>query len=386
MKICIYSGTFNPVHNAHIKVIEGILEEFDYDKIIIIPNNIPPHKNNEDIASAHDRMQMLRLTFDNPKIEISDIEISRGGTSYSFDTVKAIKEQYGITEKISFVLGTDALMGLRSWYRFEDFTKEVDFVIVQRQHDYNVMQILLNLNIEGMTCIMAKVPFLDISSSELRASIRKNNELTPLTHPKVIDYIKAKNLYQIYTFNEIINILETEFDSHIEHSVAVAEFGAKLAQEYETDDTKARIAGILHDCVKYLNKEKIIDMVKEHNIEVFDHEMKSPRTLHGPVGAYVAKTRFRVEDEDILNAIRFHTIGRKNMSLLEKIVFLADKIEPVTREEEFRTKITPKLKKGLDYAIAKYYELLLEKLSQEGIEISEYTKEVADYFQKRASV
>ncbi len=257
MKICIYSGTFNPVHNAHIKVIKGILEEFDYDKIIIIPNNIPPHKNGEDIASAFDRIEMLRLAFDDTRVEISDIEITRGGTSYSYDTVKAIKTQYGIEEKVSFVLGTDALMGLRSWYRFEEFTKEVDFVIVQRQNDFNVMQILLNLNIEGMTCIMAQVPFLDISSSDLRAFVRKNDSISALTHEGVVEYIMAKNLYQTYTFDEIIHILETEFNSNIKHSVAVAEFAARLAQQYEEEETKARIAGILHDCVKYLGKEKL---------------------------------------------------------------------------------------------------------------------------------
>jgi nicotinate-nucleotide adenylyltransferase len=381
MKICIYSGTFNPVHQAHIKVIEGILEEFDYDKIIIIPNNIPPHKNAEDIASAQDRLEMLRLAFDNPKIEISDIEISRGGKSYSYDTVRAIKEQYGIEDKISFLIGTDALMGLRSWYNFEEFTKEVDFLVVQRQNDYNVMQILLNLNIEGLTCIFAKVPYIDISSSEIRTLVKQGENVHHLTHQNVNEYIKEQKLYQTYTFDEIIEILKKEFNSHIEHSVAVAEFGANLAWMYETDSTKARIAGILHDCVKYLGKEKIVEMVKEYNVEVFDHEMNAPRTLHGPLGAYIAKTRFRIEDEDILNAIRFHTIGRENMSLLEKIIFISDKIEPVTREEEFRALIDPELKKGLDFAISKYYELLIEKLQSENVKVSDYTLDVAKHFQ-----
>ena len=380
MKICIYSGTFNPVHNAHIELVKGILDEFDYDKMIIIPNNIPPHKNGEDIASAQDRLEMLKLAFDDPRIEISDIEISRGGTSYSYDTVRAIKEQYGIEDKISFLLGTDAIMGLRSWHKFLAFTKEVDFIVAQRENDFNVIMILNHLNIDRLTCTLSKVPFLDISSSELRHKIRNKEDVSDITSPKVLEYIKEKNLYSTYSYVEIVEILEKEFNGHIEHSAAVANLAVKLAEQYGEDTNNARIAGILHDCVKYLGKDKITQLVKENHVDVFFHEMQAPRTLHAPLGAFYAQTRFGITNEDMLNAIRFHTIGRKNMSLLEKIIFISDKIEPVTREEEFRAKIDPYLSKGLDEAIGRYFELLIEKLESEGVEITDYTKDVCDSF------
>lgn len=382
MKFCIYSGTFNPVHKAHIELVRGILDEYDYDKIIIIPNNIPPHKNGEDIASAQERLEMLHLAFDDSRIEISDIEISRGGLSYSYDTVCAIKQKYGVEGKIDFLLGTDALMGLRGWYRFEDFVKEVDFIVAQRQDDFNPIIILSTLNISGLTCTLSKVPFLDISSSELRQKVRQNEDVFDMTHSDVILYIQKNRLYKTYNYFEIIEILEKEFNSHIEHSEAVANMAVELAPKYGVDVNKARIAGILHDCVKYIGKDAIKNMVIEKNVEVFDHELSAPRTLHAPLGAYVAQERFGISDEDIINAIRFHTIGRCEMSLLEKIIFISDKIEPVTREEEFRHKIEPYLEIGLDAAIGKYFELLLQKLSSEGVEITGYTKEVYECFQK----
>lgn len=382
MKICVYSGTFNPVHKAHVELVEGILEEFDFDKIIIIPNNIPPHKNGEDIASAQHRIKMLHLAFDDPRIEISDIEIARGGTSYSYDTVLAIKEKYKIEKKISFLLGTDAIMGLRSWHRFIEFTKEVDFIVAQRENDFNPVTILVNLNINGLTCALSKVPFKDISSTELRKKIRQKENITDLTPYKVAEYINEKNLYRTYNYYEIVDILEKEFQAQIEHSEAVADVAAKLAKKFGADETKARIAGLLHDCVKYLGKETIKKMVIKKNVDVFNHEMNAPRTLHAPLGAFMAKTYFNIEDEDILNAIRYHTIGRCDMSLLEKIIFIADKIEPVTREEEFRQKIEPYLEKGLDEAICEYFKLLIKKLESENVEISSYTKEVFECYQK----
>lgn len=382
MKICIYSGTFNPVHKAHIELVEGVLDEFEFDKIIIIPNNIPPHKNGEDIASAEHRINMLRLAFNDPRVEISDLEIARGGTSYSYDTVCAIKEKYGIEEKISFLLGTDAIMGLRSWYRFEDFTEEVDFIVAQRENDFNPITILVNLNIDGLTCVLSKVPFKDISSTELREKIRQNERIADLTSSKVAEYIKEQNLYKNYNYYEIVEILEKEFQNELKHSEAVADLAEKLAKKFGVDETKARIAGLLHDCAKYLGKDHIKQTVIEKNIPVFDHEMQAPRTLHAPLGAFIAKDYFNIEDEDILNAIRYHTVGRCNMSLLEKIIFISDKIEPVTREKEFIQKIEPYLEKGLDEAICKYFELLMQKLQSEGVEITNYTKEVFEYSQK----
>jgi nicotinate-nucleotide adenylyltransferase len=376
MKICIYSGTFDPVHNAHVKVVQGILDEFNFDKIIVIPNAIPPHKNAQNVVPEQDRLNMLKLAFDDNRIEISDIEIKRGGKSYSYHTIQEIKKQYNIEDKIDFLIGTDAILGIKNWYEYEKLIREINFIIVQRQDDINIEKAIKSLQLPALTYKISEVPFLDISSSQIRSSV----EIKNLVPEKVFDYIKEKKLYQNYDFNEILETLKTDYNSHLEHSIAVAYLAAELAEKYEISPQKAYLAGILHDCAKYIGVEKIKHLIKEHDIEVFEHELQAPKTLHAPVGAYIAKEKFGVNDEKILDAIRFHTIGRCNMTLLEKIIFIADKIEPVTREEEFRAKIVPQLKKSLDAAIFAYFELLVEKLKSENMPITSYTQEVFDCF------
>jgi len=386
MKICIYSGTFNPVHNAHIKVIEGVLEEFNFDKIIIIPNAIPPHKSSENIATEQDRFEMLKLAFDDSKIEISDIEMKRGGKSYSYHTVQEIKKQHNIESKIDFLIGTDAILGIKNWYNAEEFIKEVNFIVVQRQDEINIETAIKSLKLPDLTYKISKVPFLDISSSQIRKILSEKNTPQNIVPEEVLEYIFKKNLYQNYNFDEIKQILKIEFNGHLEHSIAVAEMASDLAKKYEIDENQAYLAGILHDCVKYIGIEKIKDLIKEKNIEVFNHEMQAPKTLHAPVGEYIAKERFGIQDSKILDAIRFHTIGRCEMTLLEKIIFISDKIEPVTREPEFRVKIEPELEKSLDHAIFAYFELLVEKLKSENAPITPYTQEVFDCFKDLAEI
>ncbi|MEI8378278.1 MAG: bis(5'-nucleosyl)-tetraphosphatase (symmetrical) YqeK, partial [bacterium] len=165
---------------------------------------------------------------------------------------------------------------------------------------------------------------------------------------------------------------------------AVAELASRLAKKYGIDENKAYLAGILHDCVKYIGVEKIKTLIKENNIEVFEQETQAPKTLHAPVGAYIAEHKFGIKDKNILDAIRFHTIGRCDMTLLEKIIFISDKIEPVTREKDFRAKILPQLKKSLDNAIFAYFELLIEKLKSENAPITPYTQEVFEHFKNLA--
>ena len=384
MKICIYSGTFNPVHTAHAKVITGILNEFNFDKIIVIPNNIPPHKNAENIAASEDRLNMLKLAFDDARIEISDIEIKRGGKSYSYHTVQEIKKQYNIDGKIDFLIGTDAILGIKSWYNYEKLIKEINFIVVKRQNEINIEKALKDLNLPDLTYKISKVPFLDISSSQIRKILNEKNTPQNIIPERVLGYILQKNLYQNHDFEEILDILKTVFNSYLEHSLAVAEIASRLAKKYGIDENKAYLAGILHDCVKYIGVEKIKTLIKENNIEVFEQETQAPKTLHAPVGAYIAEHKFGIKDKNILDAIRFHTIGRCDMTLLEKIIFISDKIEPVTREKDFRAKILPQLKKSLDNAIFAYFELLIEKLKSENAPITPYTQEVFEHFKNLA--
>ena len=112
------------------------------------------------------------------------------------------------------------------------------------------------------------------------------------------------------------------------HTIGVSETAEKLAVLYGADIYKARIAGLSHDLAKEMNIEKQKEVLKQNNFEVSEIEELAPQILHGFVGAILLKSKFGVEDKEILNAIKFHSTGRKEMSILEKIIYIADYIEP----------------------------------------------------------
>jgi len=131
------------------------------------------------------------------------------------------------------------------------------------------------------------------------------------------------------TVEDIKSKLKLSISPHrYKHSENVMEVAVKLAKKYGADASKATIAGLLHDCAKGKSTAELLELCKKFSIEVDEYKKLHPELLHDEVGAFIAKTDYGIEDEEILNAIRFHTMGRENMSLLEKIIFIADYIEP----------------------------------------------------------
>ena len=162
------------------------------------------------------------------------------------------------------------------------------------------------------------------------------------------------------------------------HSLGVMEAAVELAQIFHLDIEKARLAGLLHDAAKCLPNEKLLEVIKEHIPEVHECELLNYKTLHAPVSAYLAKTKFNVTDTEILDAIRWHTLGRCNMSDFEKIIFLADKIEARTRDLNFRQECMDLLKedRGLDKALFKCFEATIKSLVDRRLAICHITIDV----------
>ncbi len=161
------------------------------------------------------------------------------------------------------------------------------------------------------------------------------------------------------------------------HSTGTAECAAGLAEKFNLDTEKAYTAGLLHDCAKCFTNEKLLEIIHK-NLNVEECEMLNYKTLHAPVSAFIAEKDFGVNDEEILSAIRWHTLGKLNMTNFEKIIFLADKIEPNTRDKDFSKEIYELLEEdnGLNKALLKCYKSTIKSLVKRELKICILTIEI----------
>ena len=187
-----------------------------------------------------------------------------------------------------------------------------------------------------------------------------------------MDYIKI---------NQIKEKLEACLDEErYQHSLGTAECALELASRYGANTTKAYLAGLVHDCAKCETKESLENVLRanQYTLNLTECEFTAPKTFHAPAGAIIAKQRFDIDDEEVLSAIRWHTIGKKDMTILEKIVYLADKIESKTRPKDCREPLEELLKEeeGLDKAILESYRRTIKSLVERNLPICYQTIEV----------
>ncbi len=178
--------------------------------------------------------------------------------------------------------------------------------------------------------------------------------------------------------NEIKQWLKENLNSErYIHSLGTAECAKELAEKFGLNSEKAYTAGLLHDCAKCFSNEKLLEIIHS-NLQVEEAEMLNYKTLHAPVSAYYAQKEFGVEDNEILSAIRWHTLGQIEMSNFEKIIFLADKIEPNTRDKEYSAIIRSYLSEenGLNKALLKCYKETIKSLVKRDLKICLLTIEI----------
>ena len=166
------------------------------------------------------------------------------------------------------------------------------------------------------------------------------------------------------------------------HTLGTANCAKELAQKFGLNSEKAYLAGLLHDCAKCFSNEKLLDIIHQH-LDVEECEMLNYKTLHAPVSAYIAEKEFKITDKEILSAIRWHTLGRLDMTDFEKIVFIADKIEPNTRDKEYSDKIRVLLdeENGLNKALLKCYKETIKSLVKRDLKICLLTIEIYNKLQ-----
>lgn len=195
MKLCVFQGTFNPIHRAHLQVAEFVYKHFDFDKILFIPAYKPPHKNYSSDMAQH-RYNMVKIAIEGKNnFDISDIEYKNEGKSYTYLTIKELYKLYDIENKISFIIGTDAFEKIETWYETDKFKKLVKFIVFKRTNDFNENN-FKHLKDKGYEFEFTNLDFYDISSTQLRSKIANGERINNIVTNEVEDYIKTNELYK----------------------------------------------------------------------------------------------------------------------------------------------------------------------------------------------
>lgn len=188
-----------------------------------------------------------------------------------------------------------------------------------------------------------------------------------------------KMAYTNKSFDEIDRWLKENLnEERYIHSMGTMECAVELAKMFDLDEEKAKTAGLLHDCAKCFSNEKLLQIIEEKIPNIEKSELVNYKTLHAPVSAYISLNDFGVNDEEILSAIRWHTLGRVGMSNFEKIIFIADKIEPNTRPRDYREEMLQILKQedGLNKAMFKCFSETIKSLVKRKLAICHITIDV----------
>lgn len=330
MKICISGGTFDPIHNGHIEIAKIALSQFNLDKVIFMPTGNSYMKS--DVTPSIHRYNMLKLAIEGiDKFEISDLEIKRAGYTYTKDTVAYFKENYP-DDELYFLIGTDTLFMLEKWYMPEYLFNNLIFIVAKRGDAESVAKAEELIEKFNADIRFMHNDIIDISSTEIREEFDNksydefNNRFFD---KKVFEYIKENHLYKEMNDAEMITLLSKELkESRLMHTFGVIDTATSLAKAYQADIKKCERAALLHDCAKYMPLEDMIAICERNFVELNDLEKSKDSLLHAKAGACLAYEKYGIKDKEILDAIKYHTTGKPDMSLIEKIIFVSDFIEP----------------------------------------------------------
>ena len=321
--IVIFGGTFNPPHVGHHEMISALCDLKFIDKVIVTPTKVPPHKFCDKLASQEDRLAMIKLLCEDfIKTEVSLVDMEREGKSYSIDTVLELKKQYPDYD-FYFAVGGDMLATLDTWHRWEELIKETSFIAFSRGDEKSFLADFERMSSLGANILMLDDKITDVSSTSLRDKLDPN-----LVTQKVYDYILKHKLYDENSnesFDKYSDLLAQKLDeTRYKHSLAVAKKARQLARKYGCDQEKAYTAGLLHDITKLATKEEHFEIFDKAGIVLNDVEKNSKKLWHAISGAEYVRSELGITDTEIYDAIRYHTTAKANMSLLSKVVFLAD--------------------------------------------------------------
>ncbi|MDE6586242.1 MAG: nicotinate (nicotinamide) nucleotide adenylyltransferase [Clostridia bacterium] len=373
MKIAIYGGAFNPVHNEHINIVRAAIDELSLDKVIVVPTAISPHKRTSVTARGRDRLNMCRLAFKNESnVEVSDYELKRGGISYSYVTCRHFKKLYPDGE-LFFIMGADMFGCFHLWKEPEEILKCATLAVCARENAKGLDNDIKSFNRRfGTEAVKFSYVGKAVSSTRVRALAALGEDIAAFVPEEVRNFIRKNSIYKLNGIAEVKKLLT---DERWEHTVRVAVSAAEHARQAGVFEEDALIASMLHDCAKYLSP--LSDELKGFT----PPDKVSPPVMHQFSGAYVAEHTFGIKDTSILNAIRYHTTGRENMTSLEKLIYLADMLEEGRTFPEVE-KLRKLFDADINGCLAAALDHQLEYLKSTGAEISPLTRRARAYMKE----
>lgn len=340
MKIGVYGGSFNPPHLGHVRAALACQKELGLDRVLVIPASIPPHKQlSGNSPTAEQRLQLTKLAFSElPGFSVLDLELRRAGKSYTVDTICTLKEQYP-QDELYLMMGTDMFLTFQDWYRPAEIAKRARLVCFSRYDADAKNRGALEKQAQAMKEAFGQTPLLlqndcfDISSTEVRRLVFFGIA-EPYLPAAVLEKIEALGLYgagadaKQLEFEALRALsLSLHKKTRIPHAEGVCDTAREMARKFGADEALAARAGILHDVTKALSSAQQLALAEKLAVKLTDFERANPQLLHAKTGAAAARAIFG-ECGAVVHAIEWHTTGKPDMTKLEKIVYLADMIEP----------------------------------------------------------
>ena len=390
MRIGIYGGTFNPPHVGHIRAAKCAVDALKLDKLLLIPSCISPHKTiPEHSPSPEQRLSMLQLAIgEDEVIRVSDLELSRGGTSYTYETVAQVKEMHPNAELYLF-MGTDMFLSFRTWKEPGKILENASIAVFYRgekQEKEDIAREKAMLESIGGKVFLVENPVTEISSTDLRRLLTFGcaDDFLP---EGVGDYIRKNRLYgggdnlrglpMEQLEQVVIGLLKP---SRVAHVLGCRDTAADLARHWGADPVDAARAGLLHDVTKALDGPLQLTLCQSYGIILDKFSAHNPKTLHALTGSLVADRVFG-ENAAVVAAIRSHTTGKANMNLLEKIIYVADYMEP-NRDFPGVEQLRHLAYSDIDKALKLGLNMTLQLLTQQNREISPESAQALAWLEK----
>ena len=309
-KIGLLGGSFDPIHKAHISIALKAIEEFDLDEVQLIPTKNNPWKN-QSFVSCEDRINMIRIAIaEYPKIQLNTVEIDNTleELNYTIDTIDFLTQQSPDTNYY-YIVGMDQANLFYKWKEAKTLSQKVQLIAFQRD------------GYERDESVLESYHFKELNNEPIHASSTEiRNGHLHMLDSEVLKYISHHGLYLETMIKDRMK------DKRWKHTCSVANLAKEIAISNHLDGRQAYVAGMLHDVAKEMPYDDSLKIMQESYAQYVD---KPVPIWHQWISAYVAKNEFLIEEQEILDAIEFHTTGHIPMPKIAKCVYVADKLDPL---------------------------------------------------------